>query len=164
MDMAIEAYISNLCDGCGDLLTRWYDYNSGYICDIISEIADSAISIYTQDQIDYANENTNAVDEAIAEGLVSFDAEVRSGYDFRDMVASAGVAAWYLDNTNQLWNDVQDGIRYVILVEMERLGFTDLNDAQVEYLDNEHFDEDGRLENIIEIAIEELSMLRVAEF
>lgn len=52
-----------------DIMEEFADYGSGYICDVISEVSDSNVSIYTQDQIEYCRNNPDAVEDALFEGL-----------------------------------------------------------------------------------------------
>lgn len=52
----VESLIANLCD-----------YDDGYICDVITEIADNNTSIYYNDIFNFMRENPEAVDDAINE-------------------------------------------------------------------------------------------------
>lgn len=51
----------------GDFGDCFWDYNDGYICDIISEIADNHVDIYNDDLIEWAKENYSYIEEAIQE-------------------------------------------------------------------------------------------------
>lgn len=55
---------NNLLDTFGDQITN---YNSGYICDIFSEIADCNVDIYDYDLYDWAKNNYAYIDEATCE-------------------------------------------------------------------------------------------------
>ena len=55
---------SNLAFTHGDNIT---DYDSGYICDVFSEIADSNVDIYTSDLFDWGKNNLWYIDEATKE-------------------------------------------------------------------------------------------------
>lgn len=51
----------------GELGEYFADYDSGYICDIITEIADNHINIYTSDLFDWAKNYFNYIEEANTE-------------------------------------------------------------------------------------------------
>ena len=55
---------SNLAFTHGEEIT---DYDSGYICDIFSEIANSNVDIYTSDLFDWGKNNLWYIDEATKE-------------------------------------------------------------------------------------------------
>ena len=55
---------SNLSFTYGNNITQ---YNSGYICDVFSEIADSNVDIYTSDLFDWGKNNMYYIDEATKE-------------------------------------------------------------------------------------------------
>lgn len=55
---------SNLAFTHGDNIT---DYDSGYICDVFSEIANSNVDIYTSDLFDWGKNNLWYIDEATKE-------------------------------------------------------------------------------------------------
>lgn len=55
---------SNLSFTYGDNIT---DYDSGYICDVFSEIANSNVDIYTSDLFDWGKSNLWYIDEATKE-------------------------------------------------------------------------------------------------
>lgn len=48
----------------GDLGEYFIDYDDGYICDIITEIADNSVDIYTQDLLDWVPDNYSYIEEA----------------------------------------------------------------------------------------------------
>lgn len=51
----------------GELGEYFTDYDSGYICDIITEIADNHIDIYISDLLDWAKNYFNYIEEANTE-------------------------------------------------------------------------------------------------
>lgn len=91
---------------------------TGYVSDAIAEIADGAVSIYTSDQIDYARENPESARRAVSEGL-ALDGreyfEANPNDDFEDYTAHVGVAAWYLDASNELYEFLGESLEYVAL-------------------------------------------------
>lgn len=54
----------NLSFTCGDQIAN---YNSGYICEVFSEIATNNIDIYYSDIFDWAKDNTWFIDESMKE-------------------------------------------------------------------------------------------------
>lgn len=155
----IKEYMKELADG-NDLIECWSDYNSGYVCDIISEIADSNVSIYTQEQFDYAVENDDAVEEAFFNGIAPDGAEFfknnRGG--FREYVAAVGAAAWYEHNTIDMYNNMDECIVYAICEALRtQYDITELTEVQVDMLEDHSFDNNDRLEDIIEEVAKELS-------
>lgn len=64
LDMKPESY------ELGNIGDRFCDYSGHhYICDVISEIADSEIDIYTYNLFEWAKTNYEWIEEAIAQGL-----------------------------------------------------------------------------------------------
>ena len=63
-DDILKELESNLSFTYGDNITQ---YNSGYICDVFSEIADSNVDIYTSDLFDWGKNNMYYIDEATKE-------------------------------------------------------------------------------------------------
>ena len=55
---------SNLSFTYGNNITQ---YDSGYICDVFSEIADSNVDIYTSDLFEWGKSNMYYIDEATKE-------------------------------------------------------------------------------------------------
>lgn len=51
----------------GELGEYFVDYDNGYICDIITEIADNHINIYTSDLFDWAKNYFSYIEEANTE-------------------------------------------------------------------------------------------------
>lgn len=83
------------CYELGELGDRFCDYSGyQYICDVISEIADSNIDIYYYDLFEWAKTNYEWVEEAIAQGLCDM-----SNPDIPRMLQ----AGQYEQNTNDLY-------------------------------------------------------------
>ena len=49
----------------GDFGDCFCDYDNGYICDIITEIADNHVDIYNSDLLDWAKGNYSYIEESI---------------------------------------------------------------------------------------------------
>lgn len=91
------------------------EYSSGYLCDVISEIADGSVSIYTADQVAFAEEHGEAVEEAVTEGL-ALDGrhyfEENPNHTWREYTAHVGACAWYLETERELYSCLEDAIAY----------------------------------------------------
>ena len=133
-------------------------HDSGYLCVIISEIADGAVSAHTADQVEYAEEHSEATREAVAEGLAMDGRQyfkANPGHDWRDYTAHVGVAAWHLDTARELYSCLEDAIAYAAFEHVAgKAGKVDL-DAWNRVID-EHTEDwdysDSRLEDILDEA------------
>src|SRR5699024_1909792 len=84
----------------------------GYIADTITYIADSNVDIYNYNLWDWAKDNEEWIEEAIAEGLYSIDSK-----DFNLM--NLFMAGQYLHITNDLYENLDDIIAYAVLEELQ---------------------------------------------
>lgn len=97
----------------GTLADDLVDYG-GYVCDAISELADSNVSIYTADQIDFALNNTEITGRAVNEfGLTPSD-------DFGAYVAQAGAMGWYYQNQNEIYENLEDGMTLCVIYALRK--------------------------------------------
>lgn len=99
------------------------DGHEGYICDAISEVADSWVSVYTRNQIDYCRENPSSVRDVLAEGLALAPAdffEAHPNADYEDYEAHLGARAWFRDNEAAIYDDLESTLYYVALGELAR--------------------------------------------
>lgn len=87
-----------------DLITSLTDYDNGYICDLISEISDNNVDIYTNNLWDWARYNQDIVEDALAE------MDFSSSNSLTDLF----MYAQYMDNSNILYENIEDVIRYKI--------------------------------------------------
>ena len=86
----------------GELGEYFCDYSGHhYICDVISEIADSHIDFYTYNLFEWAKTNYEWIEEAIAQGLCD-----TSNPDILKMLQ----AGQYEQNTNDLYNHLDASI------------------------------------------------------
>lgn len=148
--MKTTEYIATL--NTGEIGEYFADYGSGYICDIITEIADNQISIWTNDQIDFAMENDEFADEAVSSGLACSGREffeLNRNATFRDYVAHVGVCAWYEKNSQDLYENLAENVRLAVCTALRENGIEDLTDEQIEEIEAIDFDEDDRLEDVI---------------
>lgn len=136
-----EELKNNLCDTYCDCIC---DYSDGYICDIITEIADNHIDIYYYNLFEWCKDNFDYVNDWIAECGSSGDIikDIQGGQ--------------YKQYSDELYENLEDMLllfAYDYLFKNEIY----LNDEQLEQLERDIsiLDNNDRLETIIEI-IEEL--------
>ena len=129
-----------------DLIQYICDYSNGYICDIIMEISDSQIDIYTEDLFEWAKHNLDVIEEA--------NNEFGTPNDIIKQIQQAE----YLDNSNNLYNMLEDMLMlyaYNYLEENEIL-LTDeeliVLEERLKEIDNNNrlSDIDDLINNIIE--------------
>lgn len=160
--MKLESYMGNLAYySTTDLITRFADYDNGYIIDIVSEIADSAISVYTQDLYEFAINHEDDVDKAVAEGFCGNPSDYSS---FRDYLTAVGAAAWYYHNEREIYDDIRKCVIYCVCEALgNQYGMTEITDAQIATLELLNLNINDRLEDAIEEAAEELGLIAEEE-
>lgn len=135
-DEIIEKLETNLSFTHGTDITN---YDSGYICDIFSEIADSNIDIYTYDLFEWGKNNFDSIDEATKE----FG-------NPNDIIKQIQQGQYYAfeQELYENKNDVMKYFAYNYLKDNEIV----ITDEQEEMLDDylSRVDSDERLENIID--------------
>lgn len=120
------------------------DYDNGYICDIISEIADSNTSIYYSDIIEFISNNVEEVNDVIEE--LGWNG---CGGD----LYRAGQAAECRKNENEMYEELEQGLFNVALsyieytLEIEEISEEQLNDIEGLCSDTDNND---RLEDFLE--------------
>lgn len=73
LEMKEFNFLHDLNDEIDALTSFMTDYNSGYVCDVIGEVADSNVPIYTSDVWENVSKIQEYVEEAIEEGLAPTD-------------------------------------------------------------------------------------------
>lgn len=107
----IKEYKDNL--NIGEYGEDFLDYDENdYIGDVITNIADSNIDIYNYDLWEWAKNNEEWIEEAIAEGLYSIDSR---SFDLMRLF----MAGQYMEITADLYEKLDDIIAYVVLEELE---------------------------------------------
>lgn len=120
------------------------DYDNGYICDIIVEIADSNTSIYHSDIIEFISNNVEEVNDVIEE--LGWNG---CGGD----LCRAGQAAEFGKNENEMYNELEEGLFNVALshiqytMEVEEISDEQLSDIEGLCADTDNND---RLEDFLE--------------
>lgn len=120
------------------------DYDNGYICDIISEIADSHTSIYYSDIIEFISNNVEEVNGTIEE--YGWDG---CGSD----LYKAGQMAECRKNENEMYEELEQGLFNVALSYIEyTLEVEKILDEQLDEINNLCYDTDNndRLEDFLE--------------
>lgn len=125
----------------GDLGEYFRDYDHGYICDIISEIADNNVDIYYSDLFKWAADNYSIIEEANEEfGTVNdITKQIQQGQ--------------YLYNERDLYDNLEDILKFYVLDYIEKdLKIEELTEEQADKLDFDidYSDNNEQLENIIE--------------
>lgn len=120
------------------------DYDNGYICDIISEIADSHTSIYYSDIIDFISNNVEEVNDAIED--LGWEG---CGSD----LYKAGQAAECRKNENDMYNELEEGLFNVALSHIQyTMKVEEISDEQLDEIEGLCSDTDSndRLEDFLE--------------
>ena len=118
------------------------NYNSGYIGDIINEIADNYIDIYTYDLFEWAKGNTYYIDRAVDElgRPDTIEDEIRQGQ--------------YIAYQEDLYNNIEDILKYWAYDYIEnKYNLTELTEEQndeIEFLNYNNIDRLEEVEGMIE--------------
>ena len=112
--------------------------NSSYICDTISEYADSNVDIYYSSILDWARDNISEVNRGIEE-LGS------SGDIFKDLQASQ-----YLCNSDELYEDLENIILYLICEYLISLNIEELTQDKWDEIEMEGFDHNERFNDVLD--------------
>lgn len=124
----------------GDLGEYFIDYDDGYICDIITEIADNSVDIYTQDLLDWVPDNYSYIEEANVEMGVpkGFLNQIRQGQ--------------YYYYERNLYENLEDTLKNYMYNYIENiLKVKEITEEQNEnLLDWDFSDNNEKLENFIE--------------
>ena len=152
--MHITDYLSNLSE-VSDFVDQFSDYSTGYICDIVSELADGNISLYTQDQIDYYQEHSDEVQEALWSGLAMegkdfFECYPNASAD--DYIAHIGTAAWFVGAEREMYDNIDSCVLHCAAMSlMNDYDVEELADEQIEAMEAAvDTDCNNRLEDVVE--------------
>lgn len=127
----------------GDYGEYLVDYNSGYICDCISELADNNVDIYNYDLLEWVKDNSEYVERAVAE----FGIDSRN-FDFFGLLRQGQ----YLQIEEELCNNLDDILTNWIINYIEHdLDIKELTDEQAEQVEGlfGKYDNNDELEYII---------------
>lgn len=125
-----QEYAENICDYEGH----------HYICDVISEIADGGVDIYTSDICQWFSNNWDLVDEAIAE------------FGHTDILSDIRMAQ-YMQIENKVYEVLDVAILLYALDCLTTNGLEEMEEEQYEELQEEvgHLDQNDKLSDIEEI-------------
>lgn len=158
--MKISEYIGNL--NTGEIGEYFADYDSDYVCDVITEIADNCVSIYTKELIEFAMNEDEWVNQAFWSGIALGGREYFEHHHnatFRDYAAHVGACAEYEKNNSDLYKHMEDNVRLSICTELRKRGFDELTPEQVDVLDMLSIDNNDRIDSLIDHVLEEFSLL-----
>lgn len=124
----------------GDLGDRMRDYDNGYICDIITEIADNNIDIYYADLFEWAKHNFDIIEEA--------NEEMGAPNDIIKQIQQGQFIAFERD----LYENLEDILKFYMYDYIEKdLKIEELTEEQNEnLLDWDFSDNNEQLENLVD--------------
>lgn len=130
---------------CGDFGDCFRDYDNGYICDIITEIADNNVDIYNNDLMEWAKGNISYIEEALEE---FGEPKVNGRIDFMRIIQQGQ----YYYNEQNLYENLEDSLKMFMYDYIEKdLKITELTEEQNDnLLDWDFLDYNEQLENLIE--------------
>lgn len=136
----------------GDFGEYFNDYDNGYICDIITEIADNKVDIYNDDLLEWAKGNYSYIEEALDEFGTPTDSNGRA--DFIKIIQQGQ----YYANERNLYENLEDSLKFYMYDYIEKtLKVEKITEEQNdELLSCFNFDDNNEsLENLVE-AINEI--------
>lgn len=130
----------------GDLGEYFRDYDSGYICDIITEIADNHVDIYHYDLLEWAKNNYEYVEEAMDEFGIATDSNGKA--DFMRCIMQGQFLAY----EREIYENLENILKFFMYDYIEKeLDLLELTEEQNEnLLDWDFSDNNEQLENLIE--------------
>lgn len=128
------------------------NYSSGYVGDIITEIADNNVDIYNNDLMEWAKGNTSYIEDAMREFGTPEDSNGHP--DFMRLI----MQGQYYMYEQDLYNNLEDILKYWAYDYIEnKYNLTELTEEQndeIEFLNYNNFEElediKNELENIFE--------------
>lgn len=127
----MEELKKGLDDEVLDLFDTGVDYNGCcYICDMISEVADSSIDIYTSDLLDWVKNNYDYIEDALDEFGTPQDSNGKA--DFFQMIRQGE----FLYYERLFYDNIDSFIKYYVLKYL---------------IDNKISIDDEKLEELLEV-------------
>lgn len=143
MENIIKNLENKMNDYSVDFVNDYYNADSMYLCDAISEFADSNTSIYYSEIMDFIAKNPEAVNDAINE--FGWDG---CGKD----IYKAGQMAEYQDIQNDIYADIDNVIKLIAYKKAyhnyDIINPTEEQDKNIDDIDCEGIDTDSRIEDI----------------
>lgn len=97
----IKGLMNELC--LNDMEEQILEFSNGYIDDALGEIASNNVSIYTSDLLNYLSNNIDDVNDNI------------SNMGFSGDILSHISEAWYYNNLEELYGNMNDIVKYFVL-------------------------------------------------
>lgn len=97
------------------------DY-SGYLCDALNEMADSAVSIYTADLLEFARDNAERVNDAACE----FGLQPDEYGDWIRYTEAAASFAWNCKAREEIDEELYSALKLVAIDELRRRGLEEV--------------------------------------
>lgn len=157
--------LEDLLDNDDVVLDEFGDYTNGYICDVVSEIADNHIPIYNEDVWKGASDISEYIERAIEEGLAPVES--------RDVdlirIFQSGYYVYYqeilynnLDKLtfNYISNLVNDFLN--TLSEIKSINISDIEE-RIEYLSRDT-DNNKRIDSLIDMANDIIEEIKDGDF
>jgi hypothetical protein len=133
-----------------DLLYRVEDYTHDpnlYICDVISEIADSETSIYYKDLFEWLQNDRDSV-ENIEYALREFGTPT-SGNSVPDFMKILQQGQYY-GNEQKLYNDLNSiGKIWLLAYLRDKENLSEITDEQAEFVDDLEIDNNDKFDEIL---------------
>lgn len=134
-----------------DLLYRVEDYThneSGYICDTISEIADSEVDIYYSGLIDWLKNDNDAV-ENVEYALKEFGTPTHSD-DTPDFYKILQQGQYY-SNEQKLYDELNTiGKVWLLAYLQDKENMTEITDEQADFIDELEIDNNDQFSEILD--------------
>lgn len=147
----IETLIKEYTDKNEDLILRSADYThspDSYICDIISEVADSEIDIYYSGLFDWLKNDPDSV-ENIEYTLREFGTPT-SGNDIPDFMKILQQGQYY-GNEQKIYNNINDFGKIWLLYYLKDVeNITELTDEQAEKIEDLDVDSNDKFADLLE--------------
>lgn len=130
----------------GDLGEYFGDYDNGYICDVITKIADNNIPIYYNDIWEEAKNNQEDIEEALQEFGTPTD---ENGKVDLMRIFQQGL---YYKNEQEIYENLEDTLKFYMYNYIEKdLNIKEITEEQNDdLLDWDFEDNNEQLENLIE--------------
>ncbi len=93
---------------------------TGYVCDAVSELADSVTPIYTDDLLEYAAGNPEDMSRAACE----FDIRPESYGDWTAYTEAVSATAYYMKACEQINDDLESALEKVAVYELMKRGYS----------------------------------------
>ena len=119
----IKVLMKELC--LNDMEEQILEFSNGYIDDALGEIAGNNVSIYTSDLLKYLSNNIDDVNDNISD--MGFSGDILSHIS----------EAWYYNNIEELYRNMNDIVKYFILDNIiECMIDNDVKNISEEDIDN----------------------------